>query len=98
MVCQIEDSDVKKNTLSYVPHLTLPLSYLGRTSLIIIITLLLLSLSPSTLPYLSLPQLSPNHRFPTPAPPSRPPPSSPKKQNQTKRNLPPAWGKQQPNI
>lgn len=50
MVCQIEDSDVKKNTLSYVPHLTLP--YLEPHSL---------SLSPSSsslslntpLPYLN---------------------------------------------
>lgn len=80
MVCQIEDSDVKKNTLSYVPHLTLPLP---RTSLIIIIiTLLLLSLSPLTLHSLSLSLL----QVPTLSNPFQPPPSHrpPKKQN--KRN------------
>lgn len=65
MVCQIEDSDVKKNTLSYVPHLTFTF-ILPRTSLII---LLLLSLSLNTpLPYLTL---TPNHRFPTPAVPNK---------------------------
>lgn len=96
MVCQIEDSDVKKNTLSYVPHLTLPLSYLEPHSLS--------SLSPSSSSSLSLNTTlplplshSPNHRFPTPATSSHPPPT---RQNKTNPNetKPQAWGKQQPNI
>lgn len=83
MVCQIEDSDVKKNTLSYVPHLTLP--YLEPHSLIIIITLLLSLSLPQhypTFPYLNslLQVITVFQPFPTPAVVS----FSPNKTKQTK--------------
>lgn len=74
MVCQIEDSDVKKNTLSYVPHLTFILPYLEPHSSS--------SLSPSSSSSLSLLQLI-TVCFPTLSHPLHIVSSSPNKQNET---------------